>query len=135
MAVVIADDTVTANDSLAIYFDTDNNRGDPSAPDRFFQFTRQPAGAIGRGIGTNSDSDFWESGYTSNEWEYQYELNPTNWIIKMRINTDTEMAALGGMFNMMAKVVFAGEDIASWPQTANSGDLSTWQGVINVTCP
>jgi serine/threonine protein kinase len=135
VAVVIADDTVTANDSLAIYFDTDNNRGDPSAPDRFFQFTRQPAGAIGRGIGTNSDSDFWESGYTSNEWEYQYELNPTNWIIKMRINTDTEMAALGGMFNMMAKVVFAGEDIASWPQTANSGDLSTWQGVINVTCP
>ncbi len=135
IAIVVADDTVTANDSLAIYFDTDNNRGDPSAADRFFQFTRQPAGAIGRGIGTNSDSDFWESGYTSNEWEYQYELNPTNWIIKMRVNTETEMAALGGAFNMMAKVVFAGEDIASWPQLANSGDLTTWQGVINVTCP
>lgn len=135
LAIVVADDTVTANDSLALYFDTDNNRGDPSAADRFFQFTRQPAGAIGRGIGTNSDGDFWESGYTSNEWEYQYELNPNNWIIKMRVNTDTEMAALGGVFNIMAKVVFAGEDIASWPQNANSGDLNTWQAVINVTCP
>lgn len=135
LALVVADNTVTATDSLALYFDTDNNRGDPSAADRFFQFTRQPSGAIGRGLGANNDGDFWESGYTSNEWEYQYELTETGWIIKMEVNTDTEMAALGGMFNMMAKVVFAGEDIASWPQSANSGDLATWQAVVNVNCP
>ena len=135
IAVVIADDTPTVTDSVAFYFDTDNNRGDPSAADRFFQFTRQPTGAIGRGVGSNSDADFWESNYTSNEWEYQYELNPTNWIIKMRVNTETEMATLATTFNLMAKVVFAGEGIASWPQNANSGDLNSWQAVLNGVCP
>jgi hypothetical protein len=135
LALVIADDTPTANDSVDIYFDTDNNRGDPSAADRFFLFTRQPTGAIGRGIGSNSDGQFWESGYTSNEWQYQSELTTTGWIIKMQVNTNTEMAALGGSFNMMIRVLFAGEGIVLWPEDATSGNLNTWQAVLNTPCP
>ncbi|MFQ5399065.1 MAG: protein kinase [Anaerolineae bacterium] len=134
LAVLINDDTNDATDSLRFYFDTTNNGGDPDTADRFLQFARDGTMAIWAGIGNNSDTQTWDSKYTSALWTAVIgEPGNGQWVIEIEIEV-TELSALADPFGLMAQVLYTG-DLATWPEGATSNAPDGWQDVINATCP
>jgi hypothetical protein len=136
-AFLINDDTPDATDSVRLYLDTINNDGDPDSSDRFFQVGRDGTVAIAAGIGSNSDTQEWNAGYTSDNWSAAISgPSGSQWGVEMQIDLDAELGnALSDPFGMMMQVLYTGEMLAPWPPGATTNALGTWQSVDNVTCP
>jgi hypothetical protein len=137
IAFIIADPTNNQlTDSLKVYLDANNNAGDPDAPDRFFQITRDGTLTIRAGIGTNVDSLDWDPDYESDNWLATVgEPGGDQWIVEMQIDAPNELPVLlsGQPFGMMTLVLYTGSQ-GIWPEGAISNDAGTWQEVNNEIC-
>jgi len=135
MAFLINDQTQDPSDSLRIYFDTTNNGGDPDTSDRAFQIGRDGSLQISAGIGSNSDGNGWNPGYTSDNWNAAVgEGAGQQWVAEVEINAAAEMGALTDLFGMMVQVIYTGE-MAVWPEDSDTLNANTWQDVQNISCP
>ncbi len=135
LAFLINDPTSDPSDSLRLYFDTTNNGGDPDTSDRAFQIGRDGSTNISAGIGSNSDGQNWNPGYTSNNWEAAVgETAGDQWVVEVAIHAAVEMGALADVFGLMVQVLYTGE-MAVWPDDASFVDADTWHPIQNVTCP
>ena len=134
LAFLINDPTTDLSDAMRLYFDTTGNRGDPDTADRFFFVVRDGTASVQAGIGSNSDGNIWDSNYSSSNWTAEIGGQQGQWVIEMRINASSEMAALANPFGMMMQVLYTG-DLAVWPEGGGSNSPSTWQFVNNVSCP
>ncbi|MBK8985726.1 MAG: protein kinase [Chloroflexi bacterium] len=135
MAWLINDTTNDASDSLRLFFDTTRNLGDPDTSDRFFQIVRSGSLAVQAGIGSNSDGQFWNAGYSSGNWTAVIgETGSNQWVVEMSIDIAAEMAALTNPYGQMVQVLYTGE-LATWPVDGVSNNANTWQGVDWPTCP
>jgi len=129
MAWLINDTTVDPSDSLRLYFDTTRNLGDPDTADRFFQVVRDGTLTVQAGIGSNSDGQGWNAGYTSNNWTAVLgEPGNNQWVVEMSIDVAAEMPALANPYGQMIQVLYTGK-LATWPSGGISNNASTWQGV------
>ncbi len=123
-------------DSLKLYFDANNNAGDPDLADRFFQIARDGTLTVRTGIGTNVDSLDWDSNYESEYWNAVVgEPVANQWIVEMMIDTPNEMPDLlsGQPFGHMILVQYTGSQ-GVWPKGAISNNAGTWQSVTNINC-
>ncbi|MGD2049445.1 MAG: hypothetical protein PVH03_08120, partial [Chloroflexota bacterium] len=138
LAYLISDPTDNQlTDSLKVYFDANNNAGDPDISDRFFQIARDGTLTARSGIGTNVDNLDWDSDYESDNWQAVVgEPAAGQWIIEMQIDTPNEMPDLlnGLPFGMMKIVQYTGSQ-GIWPEEAVSNDAGTWQTIQNSICP
>lgn len=135
LAFLINDPTNDPSDSLRLYFDTTNNGGDPDTSDRAFQIGRDGSTNISAGIGSNSDGQNWNPGYSSDNWEAAVGETPGDqWVVEVAIHAAVEMGALADIFGLMVQVLYTGE-MATWPDEANFINADTWQPIQNVTCP
>ena len=138
LAYLISDPTNNPlTDSLKVYFDVNNNAGDPDISDRFFQISRDGTLTVRSGTGTNVDNLDWDSNYESGNWQAVVgEPAAEQWIVEMQIDTPNEMPELlnGLPFGMMNIVQYTGSQ-GIWPEGAISNDASTWQTIQNTICP
>ncbi|MCA9959591.1 MAG: protein kinase [Anaerolineales bacterium] len=134
VAFLVNDNTPDNTDSVRILFDTTNNEGDPDTADRYFQIGRDNTTAISAGIGSNTDTQTWDSGYNSDNWVSAISSSNAQWTIEMRIDANLEMGALANPFGLMVQVLYTG-DITTWPAGAGSTALGTWQNIDNAVCP
>ncbi|MCA9969283.1 MAG: protein kinase [Anaerolineales bacterium] len=135
LVFLINDSTTDVTDSVRVLFDVTNNNGDPDSADRYFQIGRDDTTAVSAGIGSNSDTQNWNSAYTTDNWQAVISgQNAAQWTVEVQIDAAAEMGALTDTFGMMVQVLYTGQ-IASWPATASSIDLNTWQDVDGAACP
>jgi serine/threonine protein kinase len=137
LAFNINDPTFELSDSLKVYFDANNNAGDPDTPDRFFQIARDSTATVRAGKGTNADADDWDATYTSDKWTTVVgEPGGDQWVVEMQIDIANEMPLLvdGSPFGNMILVLYGGSQ-GAWPDGAISNDLGTWQEFANTVCP
>ena len=138
LAFEVADPTVNQSlDSLRVYFDVNNNAGDPDSADRFFQIVRDNTLTARTGIDTNADGLDWTSEYDSADWSAVVDDNGVDaWSIEMQIDATNEMPDLlaGNPFGTMTLVQYTGS-LGIWPEGAVSNNAGTWQVVDNVLCP
>jgi hypothetical protein len=136
-AVLVSDATNDqATDSVKIYYDVNNNLGDPDSADRFYQIIRDGTMTIRAGIGTNDDGRDWNSDYTSDNWNaVTGELGGSGWLVEMQIDASLEMPdmLLGQPFGQMILVLYTGSQ-SVWPDGAISNDAGTWQQLANPVC-
>lgn len=135
LAFLVNDNTPDATDSVRLLFDATNNGGDPDSADRYFQIGRDGTTAVSTGIGSNSDTQLWNSGYVSPNWlsAISGQTEP-QWVVEVQITATNELPALTNPFAVMIQVLYTGEIIA-WPEGAVSALLDSWQDVNNVVCP
>jgi hypothetical protein len=137
VAFVIGDPTTNNSiDSLRVYFDTNNNGGDPDESDRFFQIIRDGTLTTRAGTGTENDGLDWNSGYTSEEWTAMVaNQGGAGWAIEMQIDAALEMPDLlaGDAFGMMVLVQYTGS-LGIWPDDAITNATDSWQTVKNADC-
>jgi predicted component of type VI protein secretion system len=138
LAFEVADPTVDQSlDSLRVYFDVNNNTGDPDSADRFFQIVRDNTLTARTGINTNADGLIWISDYDSDDWIGVVTDNGVDaWSIEMQIDAANEMPDLlaGNPFGTMTLVQYTGS-LGIWPEGAVSNNAGTWQVVDSVLCP
>ncbi|MCB0012598.1 MAG: L-fucose mutarotase [Anaerolineales bacterium] len=135
IAFVINDETVQATDAASILFDVANPGGDPDSVDRLIQISRDGAISLSSGEGTNSDNNFWDANYDSDQWEAAMGTpNAEQWVVEIAVNATNEFASLTNPFNMMARVLFNGEGLAVWPEGASSNVVDSWQGIDDIVC-
>lgn len=135
MIWLINDTSDDASDSLRLYFDTTRNLGDPDTSDRFFQVVRDGTLAVQAGIGSNSDGQLWNAGYSSSNWTAVIGEPVSNqWVVEMSIDIAAEMPGLANPYGKMAQVLYTGQ-LATWPTGGVSNNASTWQAVNWPTCP
>lgn len=134
LAFLVNDSTQDNTDSVRVLFDTTNNDGDPDSADRYFQIGRDSTMAVSAGIGSNTDTQTWNSGYDSTNWLTAISSSAAQWTIEMRIDANAEMSALTNPFGMMIQVLYTG-DITTWPAGAESTILNAWQSIDNAVCP
>ena len=134
LAFLVNDNTPDNSDSVRVFFDTTNNGGDPDSADRYFQIGRDSTTAISAGIGSNTDTQTWDSSYSSENWAALIgNAGQPQWVIEMQVDAG-ELGALTDPFGLMLQVLYTG-DITTWPAGATSSLLDNWQDVNNVTCP
>ena len=124
-------------DSLKIYFDGNQNAGDPDISDRFFQIARDGTLTVRSGIGSNVDNLDWDSDYESDDWSAVVgEPAADQWLVEMQVDTPNEMPDLlnGLPFGMMYIVLYTGSQWV-WPDGGVSNDAGTWQTIQNSICP
>ena len=135
MAYLVNTGMLGVDDGVQVYFDTLRNGGDPDTADRAFIIKRDGTLAIAAGIGSNSDGQNWNSGYTSTNWDAVVgDTGGGQWVAEMSINKTAEMNVLTDPYAMLIQVLFAA-DTASWPQDGEANSVSEWQGVGNPACP
>ena len=134
MAFLINDPTRDSTDSQEIYFDANNNGGDPDTADRFFKVNRDSSTAVQAGIGNNSDGQLWDSTYSTTNWNVQVGESSAQWVIELAIDQSAEMPNLGNPFGMMLFTDFTGIT-SEWPQGATNIVLDSWQDIDNISCP
>ncbi|MBP6470118.1 MAG: protein kinase [Chloroflexi bacterium] len=135
LAWLINDVTNDPSDSLRLYFDTTRNLGDPDTADRFFQVVRDGSLSVQAGIGSNSDGQGWNAGYSSSNWTAVLgEPGSNQWVIEMSIDIAAEMPALANPYGQMVQVLYTGK-LATWPTGGISNNANTWQGVNWLPCP
>jgi hypothetical protein len=138
LAYLINDPTENQlTDSIKVYFDANNNAGDPDISDRFFQIARDGTLTARSGTGTNVDNLDWDSDYESDNWQAVVgEPTAGQWIVEIQIDTPNEMPDLlnGLPFGMMTIVQYTGSQ-GIWPEDAVSNDAGTWQTIQNTICP
>lgn len=134
LAFLINDPTRDASDAQEIYFDTTNNGGDPDTADRFFRVDRSNNAAVQAGIGNNADGLTWNNSYTSTNWTSQVGESTGQWVLEMSISQAAEMPGLVNPFGMMLQTNYTGS-LGTWPTSANSILLNTWQDVDHSPCP
>jgi len=123
-------------DSLKLYFDANNNAGDPDQADRFFQIARDGTLTVRKGIDTNVDSLDWDSNYESDYWDAVVgEPVANQWIVEIMIDAPNEMPDLlnGQPFGHMILVQYTGSQ-GVWPEGAISNNAGTWHSVSNTNC-
>jgi hypothetical protein len=136
LAYIINDATLDATDSLKVYFDANNNAGDPDSPDRFFQIARDGTLTVRAGKGTNTDLEDWDTTYTSDKWTAAIgEPGGGRWVVEMQIDLASELPLLLGSnpFGFMNLVLYGGSQ-GEWPESAVSNDAGTWQPIGNTSC-
>lgn len=134
MAFLINDPTRDASDAQEIYFDTTNNGGDPDTADRFLRVDRGNNGTVQPGIGSNSDGLNWNNSIASTNWTSQIGESTGQWVLELSINQTAEMPGLVNPFGLMLQTNYTGSQ-GTWPTSANSIVLNTWQDVDNPACP
>ena len=132
LAYLINDPAVDPNDSVRTGFDSNGGGGDPDGADRFFIVNRNGSSEVWAGIGSSSDSLLWDSSYVSGSWTSAVGESAAQWVVEMQISS-LELVSLANPFGMMAQVQSA-TDLATWPGSADSNNLGTWQPVNNTTC-
>lgn len=135
----LIDDTTNnqLTDSLKVYFDANNNAGDPDSSDRFFQIARDGTLTVRSGTGNNVDNLDWDSDYESDNWKAIVgEPAADQWIVEIQIDTPSEMPDLlsGLPFGLMNIVQYTGSQ-GIWPNEAVSNDAGTWQVIESTLCP
>lgn len=134
LAYVISDPVAESTDSIALYFDTTNNGGDPDTSDRFIQMTRDGFRLLWAGIGTNTDALEWDSNYTSSNWAAAVsELGNGQWGAEIQIDAMAELGALTNPFGLLTQVNYTG-DLATFPLGGLPNQANTWQKFGNVLC-
>jgi serine/threonine protein kinase len=134
LAYVISDSVVESTDSVALYFDTTKNGGDPDTSDRFVQVTRDGFRLLWAGIGSNNDAQEWNSNYTSSNWTAAVnELSNGQWGVEIQIDAMAELGALGNPFGLLTQVNYTG-DLATYPLGGLPNEANTWQSFGNVLC-
>ncbi len=137
MAFIINDPSNNQlTDSLKVYFDANNNKGDPDSEDRFFQIARDGTTTVRAGIGSNVDNLDWNPEYESDNWEAMVRDTGTNqWVVEVQIDASNEMPVIlnGQPVGMMAIVLYTGSQ-GIWPQDAISNNAGTWQAIENGIC-
>jgi hypothetical protein len=134
LAYLMNDPVNDPTDELRVIFDVLGNQGDPDATDRLLRVNRDGTWEVWAGIGSNSDSQLWDSTYSSSNWTVSKGESGSQWVIEIQINAAAEMLGLADPFGMMSQVQFTSA-MATWPTGADGNNASTWQAVINPVCP
>jgi len=135
MAYLVNTGMQAADDGVQVYFDTLRNGGDPDTADRAFIVGRDGSMEIAAGIGSNSDGQNWNIGYTSTNWTSAVsDSGGGQWVAEMQINKAAEMNSLTDPYALLTQVLFAA-DTASWPEDGDGNIATTWQGVGYPACP
>lgn len=133
LAYLINDAVVDPGDTVRTGFDTNSSGGDPDGSDRFFIVNRDGSSEVWAGIGSSSDSLLWDSSYASGNWSVAVGEAAAQWVVEMEIDS-VELVSLANPFGMMSQAQ-SPSAVATWPGTADSNALSTWQPVTNPACP
>jgi len=133
LAFLISDPVNDPTDQLRVFFDTLDDQGDPDASDRVILINRDGTSEVWAGIGSNSDSELWDSTYSSTNWTVAVSDSGSQWVVEMEVDATAEMPGLTNPFGMMSQVQFTG-DLATWPTGADGNNASTWQAVDNPNC-
>jgi hypothetical protein len=120
-------------DQLRVFFDTLGDRGDPDATDRLLRVNRVGTWEVWSGIGSNSDSQYWDSTYSSGNWTVEVSDSGSQWVVEIEINGAAEMPALANPFGVMSQVQFS-PALATLPIGADGNNADTWQLVNNPDC-
>jgi hypothetical protein len=125
-----------ASDSIEIYFDANNNAGDPDFGDRLFQVLRDGAQLTWSGVGDNNDDNSWDPLFTSPEWSaVTSEPESDKWVVEIKIELKKDLTQLvdGDSFASMFAVQYTGHE-AKWPEEALGNNAGTWQQFLNSSC-
>jgi hypothetical protein len=133
LAFLMNDPVGDSSDEMRVMFDANGNGGDPDAADRFVRVNRNGDWEVWAGIGSNSDSQAWDSTYPGTNWNVASSDGGSQWTVEMSVNSTTEMPGLANPFRMMSQVQFT-TDLAIWPSGADGNNASNWQTVINPAC-
>jgi serine/threonine protein kinase len=133
VAILVNDPVVDPTDTVRTGFDVNNSGGDPDGADRFFIVNRNGTSEVWAGTGSSSDSLLWDSSYSSGNWLPVVGEATGQWVIEMQIS-GVELIGITDPYGMMAQAQSTSE-IATWPGTADSNSLSSWQPVVNPACP
>lgn len=126
-------DAANASDAVRIYFDTNNNAGDPDDADRAFQIGRGGGSTAWRGIGTNSDNNMWNTSYAPTAFLAAASDSGSQWSGEMQIGAASELSGLANPFGQMAFGDFTGIT-ATWPEFAVDTNLGSWRKISNAVC-
>ena len=131
-AVDPSDTVRTGFDNDASGYDRDSGGYDPDVADRFFIVNRDGTSEVWAGIGSNTDSLTWDSGYAGGSWTAAVGESAAQWVVEMQIPaSEIDLTATFGMMSQAQST----SDVATWPGVAFSNDPSTWQPVSNSRCP
>ncbi len=133
LAFLMNDPVDDPTDQLRVFFDTLGDRGDPDATDRLLRVDRVGTWEVWSGIGSNSDSQYWDSTYSSGNWTVEVSDSGSQWVVEIEINGAAEMPALANPFGVMSQVQFS-PALATWPIDADGNNADTWQLVNNPDC-
>lgn len=124
------------SDTFAVYFDTNDNSGDPDNEDRLFQTARNGTLSMWSGVGDNSDGDGWEPTSDGQSWTaFSSEIGSNSWSVEMAIDLAAEMPQIivGPGFGSLFHIQFTGSE-GSWPEEADNNDAGTWQPILIGPC-
>jgi hypothetical protein len=133
LAFLMNDPVDDPTDQLRVSFDTLGDQGDPDAADRLLHVNRNGTWEVWSGIGSNSDSQLWDSTYSSSNWTVEASDSGSQWVVEIEIDGAAEMPALVNPFGMMSQVQFT-PALATWPVDADGNNAGTWQLVNNPDC-
>jgi serine/threonine protein kinase len=133
LAYLMNDPVNDPTDELHVMFDVLGNQGDPDAADRFLRVNRDSTWEVWAGIGSNSDSQLWDSTYSSGDWTVSKGESGSQWVVEIQIDAIAEMPGLADPFGMMSQVQFT-PAMATWPTGADDNNAGTWQAVNNPGC-
>ncbi|MEM7112080.1 MAG: protein kinase [Chloroflexota bacterium] len=140
LAFLINDDTIDSEDSLRLYFDPNNNGGDPDSSDRFFQFGRDGTIQIRNGISSNSDGQNWTPVDPNDNWTAVLGESVGQWVVELEVDVAAEFSGLNNPFGLMIQVLHAATsggdaDFVQWPLgDVNSNNAHSWQDVADAVC-
>ncbi|UCC50102.1 MAG: protein kinase [Anaerolineaceae bacterium] len=133
LAFLINDPVDEGTDQLRVSFDTLGTQGDPDATDRLLIVDRDGNWEVWSGIGSSSDSQLWDSTYSSSNWTVEVSDSGSQWVVEVEIVGAVEMPGLANPFGMMSQIQFT-TDLATWPIGADGNNADTWQLVNNPDC-
>ncbi len=124
------------SDTFAVYFDANDNSGDPDDADRIFQAGRNGFLLKWSGVGDNNDGDGWEPTFEGQGWTVlTSEIGANSWSVEMEIDLAAEMPQilLGPGFGILFHIQFT-ESQGTWPEEADNTDAGTWQQILMGPC-
>ncbi len=137
LAAIIEDHSLDPeSDTFAVYFDSNDNSGDPDNADRLFQAGRNGTLSMWSGVGDNNDGDGWEASFDGQNWTaVTSEIGSNSWSVEMEIDLNDEMPHMleGPAFGALFQVQYTGSQ-GGWPEEADNTDAGTWQRILIGSC-